>query len=541
MSHKWQHGVFSCLAAVVGMVLAGGTTGAGAQEEGADVQLNWVAGMGRGGATIARLSDRTTAEPAKATFTRLTAVVFPPGRREVVFVGEAVEGEAPLEPQELLDVLILALRALRRGEAPGVDMRPDATKLDGEGLVPEGAPMRVTYFGGIENTVLGLAAFGSDRLLKCLDFDKDNETRELFGCKVEGYRSGLELAAGMDGGVGSRWHRIWIEHSRSAVRRSPDGRTFIPEAELRVEPRAQDLVGGDWKDAKRPASPSARAFTDHLTRNYAAYARAYPVLRRLWEFAKLVSVAEALLPPEPGKADLARPALDWAWVLSEYQPQRVPTTASTPAARATREIKDGAGKPIGTLRMSGGVTLRPKNAYHDGDRLAEAIGAAALDALRREPARGNWPVAAQGRALQAAGCPMLSVETVRLWQTDLTVGGLEAVREFPLRDARPAIGGGWALRVPSLTVSRETVKLDSGDVVPREIRFRFGSRQEVFLDQHWKFTPPGQITVRNYRNLEGTAGLLCYKNFWYYVEGKLESLWAGGSPLGRGLRPGERV
>ena len=112
----------------------------------------------------------------------------------MIFVGTAEPGKPLLDPQILLDGFVVALRALSRGQQPGVTIDPTPGQL-AKGL-QENDHMPVRYLGGVEATAYGAVCFEADRLMKSLSFGKDNVTKAPFACDMVFLRRDADFCAG---------------------------------------------------------------------------------------------------------------------------------------------------------------------------------------------------------------------------------------------------------------------------------------------------------------------------------------------------------
>ena len=332
---------------------------------------------------------------------------------------------------------------------------------------------------------------------------------------------------------------------RSPIYQSSDGRTFVPETRLYTRTQYMVPRGGKLVPAMRRADPAAKAFADHMTQHYAAYAGGFPVYRKLWAFAKLTSVAKAVLPPteKDSKQEQARPRppLDLAWLSRDYRPRPAKTVETTPALVARRELTDAGGRATGSLKLAGGVRLEPRNSYKTGGRLTDALAKAALDARARQPRRRNWTLEVEGRTYEMAGSAMAPRDGVRLWQTDIEIGDVQITRDYPMPKATPAFGGGFALRMPCLTVDERVVHLASGEVCPQAVYIREGTGGALTLGQPCRLSMPGQPATSGYASRDGNARIFCYTNVWRCIEGKVKWVSTGRGPYTMRLSPGARL
>ncbi len=398
-----------------------------------DVELEWTSALGPGGMLVPQAPD--TRDESEGGLTRLLAIVLPEDEpREVLFVGVREPNLEPLRPSELLDAFLLAYRAMAVGMPPGVSIDPKTEQL--QAGLKAGDMMDVVYFGGVEQTDFGYAAFEADRLMKCLSAGIDNSTGQPFTCSVPGYRSELELHGELSkAGGGPEWHRFWIEHARSDIGQSADGRTLMGAVKLAINTQYMQVRNGELVSGDQPPDPAAKQFASHLTQHYAKYAEAFPVFNRLAVYAVLTSMAAAI---HHDDASPYRRLLEDEWWLEEHPI----TTRQTPTGTKAVVASDG------RVKMTGGVTLKPENQYYPNHPRTVALQQDALAARRQQPDQREWTVMSQGIEYQVVRARPRRAR--RTWQEDLRVGSLRLVREFGPRYAQ-----GKATEKQSVEVSHE--------------------------------------------------------------------------------------
>lgn len=522
---------------------AGSETSAGARpvpipaDVTGNAELGWRNAFGAGGALIPQVPAAEDASTQPSTFSRLVGVVFPPGEREILFVGVAEPGHARLAPEELLDAFVLAYRAMANGKSPGVSIDPTAEQLGRR--LQEDDILNVVYFGDVRGTDFGYAAFECDRLMKCLSFGKDNLTKQPFGCKVPDYRSELELLADLPVNAEKEsWHRFWIEQGISKIGQSHDGRTFLVDVQLAVNTQYMVVRDGELVPGNQSPDPAAKAFADHMTSHYDSYALELPVFGKLAAYAALTSVAQALQPHVADGADGPRmhPSVDTVWLLHDHQVRNVTTPTTTPAIIAERILPPEVGR---ILQLSGGVTIEPKNKYRQNDPVADALQRAVLDAhSRRQPER-SWSVPFEGREYHVS--TMRSQRAWHIWQQDLEVGAVQVVRDYSSLGQTTDFGNGWSLRRPQLKLSEETARFDDFGVAPRVVYVAKQPGEIAILPRLAMLTMPGQEPTPGYVSADGRRNLYMYSNVWTYVEGDVDFISLNGGRPKIEINNGGRV
>ena len=121
------------------------------------------------------------------TLKEVTGAVYDAENGRLVFLGRSLS--ASDRPLLSLDDFVKALRVIYGGEAPAVSIDPLASNLK---------IMKVSYFGSIEDSHMGVVLFESDRLLKTLSMGKDNQTLRATKSNVPGYQSEIDLVEPRD-------------------------------------------------------------------------------------------------------------------------------------------------------------------------------------------------------------------------------------------------------------------------------------------------------------------------------------------------------
>jgi hypothetical protein len=493
---------------------------------GEDTSLSWTTPLGEGGVTIPPQSEESAGGGASTTFSRLVAVVFPAEGRDVLFVGKAEPGKPPLDTQELLDAFVLACRARRLGQSPGVTIDPTAEQLT-RGVV-EDDRMDVRYFGGLEGSLFGWVTFEADRLMKCLSFGRDNITKKPFGCQVPGYRNEMDLLEAVGGkreqskGKES-WHRFWIEMLESRVSISKSGRVFMPDVRLGIKTEYMVPRGGKLESGNCPPDPAAKAFADHMTQSYAAYAEEFPVYRKLQTFAQLTSVAEAIQPAkgQTTSSNGQQPLFDLQWVMNDCPttPFKTPTITPATVISRTNQVQRGDTRFTRIRELSGGVTLKPLNTTRTADRQADALERAVFAKPAEQRGR-DWMASLPDGEYRVAS-RRLSPRELRLWQTDLRVGPVAVTRQYSASTtAGPAsFGRRWQFQQPRLRVATTKITLKDGRRVAEAVYMEDAQGKRIVLDQHVTLTMPGEGPTSGFSTRDDAKSLFCYDNLWILTEG----------------------
>ena len=480
--------------------------------------ISWATARGAGGAEVPPLPALRIPGDRSLDFSRLKGVIFPPGGEEILFVGVQESGRRSLNPDDLLEALVVALRALPG--APGVSIDPTGTQLT-RGL-DEDDQMNVRYIGSDERTIVGLVAFEADRWMKSLSFGKDNITKQPVTSAVPGYRSELDLIADQPDSSGdAEWHRFWIEQDSTWVDVSRDGTTVLLDTVLGVRTEYMKAEGGELVPGGRAPSPMVQAFADHLTDNYHAYADDVDAYQDLHAFAQMTSLALAVTDTSGAAPEEIMTALSELDVtsLSGHDVRDAETPLRTPATIARRETTTGRTRAVYTL--TGGVDLTPRNRYRTRNRDADQMQQDVLRARLDDPYASGWRVLSGDETLIVAPRSLAS-QSLRMWQTDMTVGPVEFAREFPGRRVDAGIGQHWRPRVPALSISSEVVNIEGLGPMPASITIEALSSGSLTLGQHETVTLPGQPQVQAFTGTyrRRRLALHLFANRWILFDGE---------------------
>jgi YD repeat-containing protein len=491
-----------------------------------DTQLHWVSELGPGGMFVPQLPYSPPEEDEGLT--KVLGAVFPEDSRDILFLGLRDSDLPPISTDDLLDAFLLAYHAVGGGPPPGVSIDPRPQQL--QAGLREGDMMDVVYFGGLEQSEYGFAAFEADRLMKCLSAGKDNITREPFMCGVPGYQSELALLAGGAEGRDAAWHRFWIEYESSNVAHGSDGRSFMAIVKLGVHTQYMEVQNGKLVSGNRPPDPVSKKFSSHLTDHYAKYAEEFLVFNRLEAFATVTSIADAIREDE--QSELRR-QLDEEWRLDEHPPRLRSTPEETPAVVAS------APTPGGVAQLTGGVTLAPDSQHHRQHPRTNTLQQATLASLTDQLGQRQWSVSSEGRQYQVVRAR--PHRTRRTWQEDLRVGSLRLVREYGPRDSQGEEKPGWYFQAPHVRLDKELADYKDSGKAPKAAHLYDEEGRAVTLSKFGQLTMPGNAATPGYATADDTRSLYLYKNAWMYLEGDVQFVSINGGPPTAELGPGARI
>lgn len=268
----------------------------------------------------------------------LDALAYPEGAFFDAESGQLIVFGPPAAPQAhpASDDFLVALRAVYNQQTLAVSIDPTA----------DPQTQNVRYEGPTAATHLGWVMFEADRRMKTLSMGQDNLTNQPVSADVPGYANmlDLELAQGAAGQNEVR-RRFWFTVPQAEIEQAADGRGMIISA-LRLAVKTEYL-DANWQTlASQPPDPVGKAFAAHLTENYSAYARQFPVLTELETGARWTALAHWLYQTE-------LPFQPQAWLTKT--PAAYDTPQTTPAITVTRQNQQE--NSIQTLQLWGGVDL----------------------------------------------------------------------------------------------------------------------------------------------------------------------------------------
>lgn len=481
--------------------------------------VHWNTHLGAGGAELPQVARAPRAVPQEHWFTRLEGVYFPPaneeGGEEIVFIGSYDPTRTvPLDPEDLLDAFAVAYRTWWLGEQRGVSFEPQPGNFK--------APHEVKFFGGIGGSEVGMVAFESDRLMKCLSLGRENQLDQPFTCSVPGYLNKFALLRRFPGKNSSQ-HRFWFEPNQPQAAESADRRLVLAESLLQV--LAKDETSGH--DA--PADQASQAFASHLTNNFDAYA-VDPVLKDTFSRLHAYTVLFAVTGKLRGAAkptDAASPANPFVpgWLTANHRVRQVATPATTPA------IEHSETDSRGTQTITGGVRM-------DADK-PQAWPASPTDSAHRDlskemlaaPRARYWRWTTGKKSYGAVRLGRIS--DFKAWHTDLSAPTFALVRETIPADGKPGeLGRNWQLRMPRLRFSPEKATLSDkqGKKVqwPATVRIEDGFGAVHYLLPGGKQVQPDGTEIECFLSRDGQRTLLPSKEGFFFCEGKFAYLNQNG-------------
>lgn len=370
----------------------------------------------------------------------ITGAYWDAASSSLVLVGKAGGNGSAIQfvlPAMDLEHLTVALRAALAGQSLGVSIDPPANYRYGDrsrAMMPEGSPLIVSYLGGTAGTLYGAIMFEADRLMKCLSIGKDNQTQKPFNAAVPGFQDLFQMS--WDNGARSAnhsWHRFWFVIDRVEIKKSPltQALTF---GDVRLKVLTEMELSCSANRVR--VDPNDQAFALHLTTNYEAYAREFPILARLRELAKISALAKFLVnqnvPLDVGS-------------LFDAPPVKVATPETTPSIIRTGSTLDG--NITRHRQMSGGVDMDQypivsADTSGAADRLQQAAGAA------RPGMASDWYFQSSSGLLLAKALPL---------------GEASPFRHMVVDHQFPAVNG-----LPPLMLKRvyDSSKLHSGQFGP---------------------------------------------------------------------------
>ncbi len=307
----------------------------------------------------------------------ITGAYLDKSRNVIVFVGKT----NTTLPEFDKDDLAVAIRALIFNNAiPAVSI--DFKDLNNILAYPT---MKVSYYGGIEDTNFGQVLVDADMQLKRYMIG-NNENGTLIQTSVPGYQSVLTrwIANGPDltrtTGSASRW---WISPQTITLKRDEVNNAFVFDQVVMQVQSAPLIANNDpaWDKA-------AQDFATHHTQYYDAFAAEVPVYAKAKQLGKITGVIKWIKDNQI--------ATDFEWVKS-YQPTVIPTPREVPRiTSATQSIT------VGNYRwdfwMTGGVEYSTPNSYvTDTQGAASQIKSASAAAASSSTDGVSWTFISSGQ------------------------------------------------------------------------------------------------------------------------------------------------
>jgi hypothetical protein len=287
----------------------------------------------------------------------LQGVLLDRTRNDWILFGEP----DPSRPSLPLDAIAVAVRALRNHpDPPGVDIRPSG------GTADESQPVqRVSYFGGVQGTIVGKWFFQFDYWMKRVSLGQ--ESVPLSSVPVYWHRAvqALEHEVAVCHSTGSayciRRNRCWlcmgdfhaIEDSNALAFQSTPLRVLAEDVREGSEIPA-DFVSPST--TRGISDPLAAEFAARLTEHLPEITRAVPI-QQIDSFARLLAGFTWLMEMDPYR-DLD-PWLNAA-LTPTHTPGAVPTLAMQTVREHTVVVGENRGRHVHMLQLRGGVVLSPR-------------------------------------------------------------------------------------------------------------------------------------------------------------------------------------
>ncbi len=274
-----------------------------------------------------------------AGMTRPEGVVVDRASEDIILIGHAEEGDAPLT----LDDLVVALRArMIEGKWPVVSIDPVPGKP-----WQEGNPQTVRFEGGIQNTQFGADLLDADHRLK----------RMALGVLPTGvtgltslFERWFERYSASGGGSGDAQPvRLWFEPVQDRVIVRDDVVQLGPMTVSVFTEFLSAGVSGNGLSAKPGHDEASDAFAKDISSRFDDIARAHPTLARVRGLNGIVAVVAGL-----ERIDKT-PSLDY-W-LRQYALRTVKTPSTVKLLRRAEFFGNGSPAASG-LAAVGGVELR---------------------------------------------------------------------------------------------------------------------------------------------------------------------------------------
>ena len=390
-------------------------------------------------------------------------------------------GEISLPPLRLDDLVTVFRSVYLHGEGPSVTINPDPAD-------PHGPAMVIVHGIATPDTYVGWILFEADRIMKCYNLGKDNDSGAPYASAVPKYEDILRTIFFGGNSVDAKntdgnWERFWIVAAQVNRFRAATSELTLFDVPLKVNTQKMTMKNGKLEDDPQgKSSAGATAFIEWFTRNYEGISnerylqppletgitKPVPVFSELRRIALMTAIAEQLR-----DQGVSMPL----W-MRDYEVKRIPLSTKT---KAMTEIRTNA-TPTGIVRASiyGGVNLSPAdnvvkkfNRGSDLKSLPPAERAVVTkqvqlaDALAPEIARvastsslfKPTPIQQQGQQFQAVilpGAESKALAPCRLAEVDLAAhveGGMRITltRHFNSFFQTPSPWGkAWTMDLPRL-------------------------------------------------------------------------------------------
>jgi len=412
----------------------------------------------------------------------IEGATYDPDTGQLIFVTADNEvGAMPL-PTDYVVNLVDAI-IVNGAENPAVTI--------GWGVPDVGDESGVGYWGGVENTAVGMALFEQDYLLKELTLGKDYETGQSIESSVPGYQPYWQyiVDAGDSDFVETGWYgRFWFEPEEIVASLSDDGQAFMfKETDIRMYTELFDPTGTIPSD-----KPYFQLFADHFNEHFDEFAAEWPEfaeMRQIMQFAALLRwVKENDIP------------FDREWmsqvVLSEIQ-----TPTSCP--KVTVEFKLKNGSTTWTTTAWGGVSVVPDVEYVPQEDVDVETAQTAIDSRPSDDTE-TWAVQVGELDLVAnavslapkrmdGNCTLSLRDLVLPVPGDLRLQWRRTYSSFEWRDR--GLGRGWSFVPAVLRFPEAIAEYSQGDAYPRvEVKNLERGQAEIFKYEHFT-TEDGQTVV----------------------------------------------
>ncbi len=286
---------------------------------------------------------------------RVRGVLWDQGHHDWVIFGDAASDR----PSLTVDAVAIALRAVRQElEAPGVDIRPNTPSAIGGEF-----SQKVTYFGGVKNTVVGDWFFRFDYWMKRKSLGLDEVPRS----GIPGYWndavSALEKEVENCNAAGAQprscYNRYWLQAGDFRAVESDDVLVFdqapmLVDVESRREVTETTSTQSTTAVRTNSVDPLATHFARQLTDRLDALGGVTPIFE-IEDFAVLMA-GFTWLSSVDSYRDL-RP-----WLNRPLAHIETPNSVSNLVMRAVREhpMRHTVGLHQHILELSGGVVVHPR-------------------------------------------------------------------------------------------------------------------------------------------------------------------------------------
>jgi RHS repeat-associated protein len=249
-------------------------------------------------------------------------------------------------PKMDFDDLAVAVRSIyglngKAPQDPGVSLDPDPKHpVDFDKILVKKKkpyPLIARYLGQTKDTRFGNVMFEADRILKCLSLGKNNKNGKKMRAKVSGFKTLPERHKKNRLSGGRAQTRLWFIPKKITLHKNSKG-TSIAFKEVKMQVLTETKIRG----MNKKKNPHAEAFANHLTKNYAKYAKQYPVLKELERLGKITALVK-WMKKNKIPLDLS--------LFKKYKPAHRKTPKNTPSivASVTNE------KQAFTMTIVGGV------------------------------------------------------------------------------------------------------------------------------------------------------------------------------------------